>query len=694
MHFLRRSISPLFCCTVFLSLAVLVSLSCAESEELIIDPEAAAAAWYQGDRTTGVEIYRRLLAEQPDNDDLRLSLVVLLREEGDIQESLRYSAELTGPEAVEHEMNLALAGVAAGDDDDSVGDDVSRFHFWRGVRLVLGERYSRGTHHFTRALETAEGAHFPYAHYALGRLAAGRGDFEAARAAYQRALGQDRNLTEVFVPLARAHWHLGDYRAAWDQLERARIALPWNMTIPALIAEWEEERPALTADSEARNAARRAAAIPPRVAAVATAATDQYREEEVLRVGLVENLDSVYLKTGGPFLLTAAGEVVYESADTDEPVVLRVRSRGPEIAVTAENGRELYRGTEAVRLGYHSRTYTTTIFDMTYGHGQFSSGREDRSYRGEIEILLRGEVFTVINRLSVEEYLYSVVPSEMPAWWPPAALEAQAIAARSYTLHPRNRYGERGFDLLSSVTSAYYPGVTNEHSRTTAAVNATRGLVLQDGRRPLDAVYSANHAGYAEAAGSVWGWPSSLVVTSDPLLPALESHRSPAEVYRWLVSQPDSYSGRPPYAGRSSYRWDLLVPRETIEQRLADSGQSVGRVERISPGPRGITGRVESVTIHGSAGETVVRRDAIRSRLGGLRSNLFVVSAYTGPGLRDDSPGEGQTEAPGYFYFQGAGWGHGVGLDQTGAAGMAEAGFDAESILNHYYPENEIVRWY
>ena len=250
----------------------------------------------------------------------------------------------------------------------------------------------------------------------------------------------------------------------------------------------------------------------------------------------------------------------------------------------------------------------------------------------------------MINRLSVEEYLYSVVPSEMPAWWPAAALEAQAIAARSYTLYPRNRFAERGFDLLSSVTSAYYPGVTNEHPRTTTAVDATRGRVLQDGSRPLDAVYSANHAGYAEAAGSVWGWPNSLVVTSDPLLPALETYRSPAEVYQWLITRPDSYSGRPPYAGRSSYRWNLLVPRETIEQRLADSGQPVGTVTRIAPGPRGITGRVESVTIYGSRGETEVRRDAIRSRLGGLRSNLFVVSAYLGPAV-PDGPGSAAIRA-------------------------------------------------
>ncbi len=691
--------------TVFTALIFATTIAAASCAETINhtqpDPGDAAARWYEGDHTGSVAVYRELVSQDPDNQQYLLSLVVLLREQGRTEEAGQYSAGLSEALAVEHEVNMALSGISPGDTrelsgqtDGDMGAQVSRYHFWRAVRHVAGANYARARHHFSRAIETADDEHYPYAHYALGRLAAARGEFEMAREAYRTALRQDGNLTQVFVPLARAHWELGDYRAAWDQLERARLALPWNDAIPELLSEWEDRRPSLTADSDARDAARRAAATPPQVAA----APDEYEDSEVIRVGLVENLETVYLKTGGPFLLTADEDVVHESPNDAGTVVLEVNSHGDEMTVAVEDGETLYRGNDTLRVGYKDRTYTTTIFDMTYGHGQFSSGREDRSYRGEIEIVPRGEVFTVVNRLSVEEYLYSVVPSEMPAWWPSAALEAQTIAARSYTLYPRNRYDDRGFDLLSSVTSAYYPGVTNEHDRTTEAVEATRGLVLQDGSRPLDAVYSANHAGYAEAAGSVWGWPNSLVATSDPLLPELEPERSPDTVYQWLVSRPDSYSGRLPYAGRSSYRWKLLVPRNAIEQRLADSDQSVGTIEAIIPGRRGITGRVESVTIRGSEGETEVRRDAIRSRLGGLRSNLFVVSPYRGPSLdtaTGDSPEPGErSAAPEYFYFQGAGWGHGVGLDQTGAANMAEAGFDAETILNHYYPRNEVVEWY
>ena len=98
---------------------------------------------------------------------------------------------------------------------------------------------------------------------------------------------------------------------------------------------------------------------------------------------------------------------------------------------------------------------------------------------------------------------------------------------------------------------------------------------------------------------------------------------------------------------------------------------------------RGVSGRIPEVRVRGTAGETTVKWDAIRWKLGGLRSNLFVVEARLG---RDGLPE--------YFVFTGGGWGHGVGMCQTGAAGMASVGFSTEAILHHYYGQAGLVALY
>jgi SpoIID/LytB domain protein len=706
--------------------------ACAEPPGAGAPPErtldTATTLWYGGERRRAVEILEEIVTQEPDHHEARLSLIVLLREAGRLDEALWYSApgleETDGPDpalgarrpsrelAAHHAMNSALAGApscalpgAAGSAGSAESGArsvlVARHAFWTGVSRLQTGLVDRAGALFKLAIADSEDEHFPYAHFLLGTTemfaGADRDQLERARERLERARAQEPNLSATFLPLARIAWSLGEHERAWDQLQRARIALPWNQSIPRLLDDWEAARPELTADAEARAARRRLVSEPPRVEPIPVAAG-----ERVVRVGLAEKLRRVHLKSAGAAEIVVAGESTREIAPG---AVLRAVLDEDQIAVGIDGGSEIYRGAGPVRIIPRDAGATTTVFDIEFGRGQFSAGREDRSYRGAIELLptsARGSEsaeagaspvgLTVVNELSLSGYLYSVVPSEIPASWPTAALEAQAVAARSYTLHPRGRYAERGFELLSSVSSAYYRGVTNEHPRTTAAVDATVGRVLLDGARPLDAVYSANAAGYTESSESVWGWPTPLVATSDPLLPELTTPRSPAELYRWIVTRPESYSGRPPYSFRAAYRWTLAVPREAIERRLAAAGESVGTVTAVLPGERGITGRVEWVRVEGTEGETVVRRDRIRSRLGGLRSNLFVVAPYRGPARTE----RGRTrtgDAPTYFVFEGAGWGHGVGMCQTGAAGMAADGYSAQQILAHYYPQSPLGRW-
>ena len=293
-------------------------------------------------------------------------------------------------------------------------------------------------------------------------------------------------------------------------------------------------------------------------------------------------------------------------------------------------------------------------------------------YHGAVELAPRAEGLTVVNLLNVEEYLYSVLPSEMPSGWPQAALQAQAVAARSYTLANLGRFAARGFDLLGDVASAAYRGLGAETAAARAAVDATRGLALMAEDKPLPAYYSANCGGYTDTTESAWGFPSSLPAVPDPLSPARAALLDPEQLAAWLSDRPPAYCANPDYSARSAYRWKLWVSRQEIENRLEHP--ELGAILAIVPSVRTLSGRVSEVRVKGASGELTVRWDAVRRRLGGLRSNLFVVE-----------PQLGADGLPESFLFTGAGWGHGVGLCQSGAAGMAAAGWSAERILRHYY---------
>jgi SpoIID/LytB domain protein len=127
----------------------------------------------------------------------------------------------------------------------------------------------------------------------------------------------------------------------------------------------------------------------------------------------------------------------------------------------------------------------------------------------------------------------------------------------------------------------------------------------------------------------------------------------------------------------AAYRWEKWVSAADIRRRAEGDG-NVGEVLQVISRGRGISGRIHEVEIIGTEGSLRVAGDRIRSRLGGLRSNLFTIRSKMG-----------KNGKPEYFIFRGAGWGHGVGLDQSAAAGMAQAGYTAEDILRHYYPKAE-----
>jgi SpoIID/LytB domain protein len=417
--------------------------------------------------------------------------------------------------------------------------------------------------------------------------------------------------------------------------------------------------------------------IPPQVTPIIE---DRDKIPEI-RIGLAERIRSLYLRTGDRFHLTdQVGKILFSGK---AQAVLWIRQKNFRIEVLNRLGERLFRTTGSVFLSYDNPSATTVLFEVQYLHGTFWAGRDDRIYRGRLQFLPKDSGLTIINRLNMEEYLYGVIPSEMEYIWPTEALEAQAIAARTYAISHKNAFNSRGFDLLPTIASQVYGGVQAERVSTNIAVDATRGRILTYNGKPISAFYTGNSGGYTASSLDLWGDNVPyLQAVPDKLLPIQDQPMGPEELAEWLTTRPQTYSNNPKYSAQSHFRWTAWISRLEIERRLR-LGDKLGHINSIEITGRTRTGVVTKVTINGTIGNYTITGDAIRAKLGGLRSNMFILE-----------PKLGKDDLPEYFIFNGGGWGHGVGLDQSGAAGMAADGYQCEEILSHYYPGTDLDQLY
>ncbi|MFB3882500.1 MAG: SpoIID/LytB domain-containing protein [Armatimonadota bacterium] len=307
-------------------------------------------------------------------------------------------------------------------------------------------------------------------------------------------------------------------------------------------------------------------------------------------------------------------------------------------------------------------------------------GIMDRDYRGMVEIRGVGGTLRVVNLVDIETYLRGVVPSEMPAKYPLAALEAQAVAARGQALAKAGRHETEGFDLCATQHCQVYGGATTERPETDRAVAETWGQVLEYEGRLANTLYSSNCGGHT--ADNEDYWPSTSPVAYlrgtadyDPASVSLVFPLAREALKQYLKYAPPVYCNQPRYANTAKFRWWSVVPREELRTALVAEVGEFGELLDVR-----ITGRAESgiareVAVIGSKRLFKIRGGSeIRRALGGLNSASFAIEA-----LREgDDP-------PLAFLIWGAGWGHQVGMCQVGAAGMADLGWDYRAILAKYY---------
>ena len=378
---------------------------------------------------------------------------------------------------------------------------------------------------------------------------------------------------------------------------------------------------------------------------------------------------------------------------------------------------------EAVIPGPHSTPERPTFLlkNVRIGIGFHWDRLEDQEFEGTLEIRDNADgTQTAINRLDVEDYLSSVITSEMSATSSLELLKAHAVISRSWVLRPiispstctdkpdlsdpdrhvvwYERDAHEGFDVCADDHCQRYEGITrrDEHPEAAAnvqkAIDATRGQVLMYDGKVCDARFYKSCGGATELFENAWAnehYPYLEAVRDEigTPLPDLTIEENAQEFIR---TSPSAYCNTTDARVLSQvlnnydqetkdfYRWTVQYTKEELSDIIRErSGIDFGEILDLVPIKRGPSARLYEMQIVGSKRTMVIGKELeIRKWLSRshLYSSAFVVD---------------RNEA-GDFILTGAGWGHGVGLCQIGAAVMADKGYTYEQILAHYFPGSEL----
>jgi len=352
------------------------------------------------------------------------------------------------------------------------------------------------------------------------------------------------------------------------------------------------------------------------------------------------------------------------------------------------------------------------------GYPQFAAAKSSdplslgsRKYRGRIEVGRYGSgTLTAVNIVNIESYLLSVVSCEMNTEWHGEAQKAQAVCARSYCLanagFGADSYLQKGYVIVDTTDSQVYAGVGKESDMSVYAVKSTVGQVLKVDGKVLPAYFFSTSGGATEFSTDVWGGNNSSFIG--------------------VFDEYEIYPERKPWCVKTTF--------DILEEKLKAQGYKVENISSIYPEIISDSGRVSSVRIKYPGGSISVKGSLFRSMFGldstkfrivTKESDLFDVKVKTGDYVQSvetkelniisghgtvNKVGQGtdqlivisegnmtnfplNTPGENEIWFLGMGWGHGIGMSQSGAYGMAIKGFTYDEILKFYYNNTEIGKY-
>jgi len=625
----------------------------------------ANASYYLGEYKTAEEQYKRSLNLRNDPEVLA-NLACLYKDTGRFSEAAAcYRTSLEIKDDNFRLLNLALClyhdgkyEAASAEAEKLIFPSAGQEQFIRFYALVLSGccaeasgKAKEAESGFSSALELK-----PFSASVKQKLAeacAVSGDAERAVSLFNEALRLDSSLYPLNLKIAGIRESQGNVRGAYEALSRLSMSEPGYPGVSAGLKKLAAKIPVSEkkTDEDYQEAGRKANKCPD---VRPLAARDK---DPVIRVLLVSGVDSLRIKCGGAVKFSLFGRTAGTAFAEQE---IRVRSSNGSFSVKDAGGKELIKeslkGDAPLVFENPEGVSTFTIYDVTLNKGYFWSKNEDRSYRGALEVTAGDAGLLLVNVLPLDEYLYSVVPSEINASSNPEALKAQAVVARSYAYSKFDMKTHPNADVCADVHCQAYSGVQNEAGGCTEAVDATRGELLFCGGKALTAFFFSNCGGHTRNIEDVWRSDPHKAFKGRPDFPPeadggiySDWPLTPEMLDRWIKSEPEAYCRKDRH-----FRWFKILekPEKEIVVVKRDNFGYIKEVRRA---------------------EQVFTGDRVRSVLPGLRSNLV--------------------KFEGSFVY-GAGFGHGVGMCQDGAAGMAEKGFSYRDILNRYFTESEVKAVY
>ncbi len=482
--------------------------------------------------------------------------------------------------------------------------------FSKGVNAYLTGNYDNAIANFNQCL--SEDPHMAAAEYLLGQTAYAQGKTEKAAEHYQNALKLDFQMGEARIRLARL---------LSDQKKYSEANRQWYKILAADPADKEALAAKNTLDAIVGQNGKYTPRQPGSATPIEHSSTTV--NTALLKVGLGEGIARVELWAQDGLMLSNGTTFISETTGTES---LTVNATSPFF----HNSACLFITTKTGSSGI-------VIKEITTAGAQSAMTMAGRQYRGKLLLLKAAKGITLVNVVTYEDYLYSVLPSEMLPWWPQEALRAQAIISRTQALcraHVLKPHAAAGYDVCACAHCLSYDGITEEVKTAHQAVDSSRGLILTKNGQPCNAQYCENCGGcelskYVSNGESRW----TRVVTQEEL----------------------------------SGRINAIIPVGSIVKLVADKTSASGHITQLT-----VTGTKDTVILD--------HESEIRSLApGGLRSTKFSIEAY---GKEKDLSQ--------LFIFHGLGWGSGLGLCQAEVAALADKGMSCQDILAHFFADIQL----